>query len=239
MSRSRNTSNIYGKKTERYSILIPAAGMGYRMRSYGPKPLIRLDASQNIIERQLEIIQAAFTNCEIILVAGFESEKLMNNTPEYLIKIENENYERNNVVRSVGMGLRAATTDKILIIYGDLVFNEQAISNLKLEQSCLVVDSSDTMGKEEVGCNICDGYIEQLLPDMPNKWAQISFFIDKELALLKKISWDRNKSHYFGFEAINEIINRGGSFKAVSPEGAKVTDVDSSKDLNTARTIIK
>ena len=131
MSRSRNTSNIYGKKTERYSILIPAAGMGYRMRSYGPKPLIRLDASQNIIERQLEIIQAAFTNCEIILVAGFESEKLMKNTPEYLIKIENENYERNNVVRSVGMGLRAATTDKILIIYGDLVFNEQAISNLK------------------------------------------------------------------------------------------------------------
>ena len=238
MSRSRNTLNIHGKKTDKYSIIIPAAGMGYRMRSYGPKPLIRLDANQNIIQRQIKIIQNNFTNYEIVLVTGFESDKLMKNTPDFLIKVENENYEKNNVVRSIGMALRAATTDKIVIIYGDLVFNEEAISNFKFEQSCIMIDESETMGEEEVGCNICDGSIEQMLPDMPNKWGQISFFIDKELSLLKKISWDKNKSHYFGFEAINEIIDRGGDFKAVSPEGAKITDVDSSKDLIAARKII-
>tara|TARA_R110002020_G_scaffold412253_2_gene621882 strand:+ start:260 stop:886 length:627 start_codon:yes stop_codon:yes gene_type:complete len=208
------------------------------MRSYGPKPLIRLDANQNIIQRQIKIIQNNFTNYEIVLVTGFESDKLMKNTPDFLIKVENENYEKNNVVRSIGMALRAATTDKIVIIYGDLVFNEEAISNFKFEQSCIMIDESETMGEEEVGCNICDGSIEQMLPDMPNKWGQISYFIDKELSLLKKISWDKNKSHYFGFEAINEIIDRGGDFKAVSPEGAKITDVDSSKDLIAARKII-
>ena len=123
MSRSRNISNIRGKKTEEYSIIIPAAGMGYRMRSYGPKALISLNLDQNIIQRQIEIIKNNFTNYEIILVVGFEAEKLMRNTPEFLVKVENESYERNNVVRSIGMGLRATTTDKVLIIYGDLVFN--------------------------------------------------------------------------------------------------------------------
>ena len=238
MSRSRNISNIRGKKTEEYSIIIPAAGMGYRMRSYGPKPLISLTTEQNIIQRQIEIIKNNFTNYEIILVVGFEAEKLMKNTPDFLIKVENENYERSNVVRSVGMGLRAARTDRILVMYGDLVFNEETMSNLKLEQSCIIIDESGMMGKEEVGCNIYDGVIEQLVPDMPNKWGQISFFIDKELDWLKKISWDRNKGHYFGFEAINEIIDKGGSFNAVSPTGSKITDVDSSKDLIVARKII-
>lgn len=238
MSRSRNISNIRGKKTEEYSIIIPAAGMGYRMRSYGPKALISLNLDQNIIQRQIEIIKNNFTNYEIILVVGFEAEKLMKNTPEFLVKVENESYERNNVVRSIGMGLRATTTDKVLIIYGDLVFNEETIFNLKLEQSCIVIDESGTMGKEEVGCNIYDGCIEQLVPDMPNKWGQIGFFVGKELDLLKKISWDRNKGHYFGFEAINEIIDKGGSFKAMSPIGSKIIDVDSSKDLTIARKII-
>ena len=186
MSRSRNIANIHGKRTDRYSIIIPAAGMGHRMRSYGPKPLIRLDANQNIIQRQLRFIQNNFSNCEIILVAGFESDKLMKNTPDFLIKIENENYEKTNVVRSIGMGLRAATTDKILIIYGDLVFNEETLCNLKLEQSCVLIDESDTMGIDEVGCNINDSSIEQLLPDMPNKWGQISFFIDKDKMLVPK-----------------------------------------------------
>jgi len=238
MSRSGNIANIHGKKTESYSIIIPAAGMGYRMRSYGPKALISLSIDQNIIQRQIEIIKNNFTNYEIILVVGFEADKLMKNTPDFLVKVENESYERNNVVRSIGMGLRAATTDKVLIIYGDLVFNEEAISNLKLEQSCIVIDESGMMGKEEVGCNVYDGYIEQLVPDMPNKWGQIGFFVNKELDLLKKISWDKNKGHYFGFEAINEIIERGGSFRAISPAGSKIADVDSSKDLTVARKII-
>jgi len=238
MARSRNTSNIYGKKTEKYSIIIPAAGMGYRMRSYGPKPLIRIGLDQNIIQRQIRIIKNNFVNYEIILVAGFESDKLMKNTPDFLIKVENENYETSNVIRSIGMGLRAATSDKVLIIYGDLVFNEETISNLRLEKSSVVIDESETMGKEEVGCNIDDGSIAQMLPDIPNKWGQISFFVEKELSLLKKVSWDRNKSHYFGFEAINEIIDRGGEFKATSPVGAKIIDIDSSKDLMIAKKVV-
>ena len=43
------------------------------------------------------------------------------------------------------------------------------------------------------------------------------------------------KRPYFGFEAINEIIDRGGEFKAASPAGAKITDIDSSKDLIIAK----
>ena len=234
----KNTTNIRGKKSQRYSIIIPSAGMGKRMRSYGPKSLIKVTPDKNIIDNQIEIINKNFNNHEVILVCGFEADKLMNNTPDNIVKIENENYEKTNVVRSIGLGLRAATSDKVLIIYGDLVFNEETIKNLKPETSSLVVDSSSTMKDDEVGCNISNHNVEQMLPDIDNKWAQIAFLIGDELEMLKKISWNRDKSHYFGFEAMNEIIEKGGKFKSLSPQGMKITDVDSSKDLTTARKIL-
>ena len=138
---------------------------------------------------------------------------------------------------SIGMGLRAATSDRVLIVYGDLVFNNEAIKNLKLENSCIAIEQS-YMSDEEVGCNISDGFVEQLLPDIPNKWAQIMFLMDKELDIFRKVSWDKNKSQYFGFEAINETIEKGGRFKSCTPNKAKITDVDSSKDLNMARKML-
>jgi|TARA_R100000353_G_scaffold174726_1_gene143316 choline kinase len=234
----KNTTNIRGKKSQKYSIIIPSAGMGKRMRSYGPKSLIKITPEKNIVENQIEIINDNFTNHEIILVCGFEADKLMNNTPKNLIKIENENYENTNVVRSIGLGLRAATSENVLVIYGDLVFNEETIKNLKPQCSSLIIDNSSTMKDDEVGCNISNNYVEQMLPDIENKWAQIAFLIGDELEMFKKICWNRDKSHYFGFEAMNEIIEKGGKFKSLSPQGMKITDVDSSKDLATAREIL-
>ena len=83
----KNTTNIRGKKSQRYSIIIPSAGMGKRMRSYGPKSLIKIAPDKNIVENQIEIINNNFTNHEIILVCGFEADKLMNNTPKNIINI--------------------------------------------------------------------------------------------------------------------------------------------------------
>ena len=86
----KNTTNIRGKKSQRYSIIIPSAGMGKRMRSYGPKSLIKVTPDKNIIDNQIEIINKNFNNHEVILVCGFEADKLMNNTPDNIVKIENE-----------------------------------------------------------------------------------------------------------------------------------------------------
>ena len=48
----KNTTNIRGKKSQKYSIIIPSAGMGKRMRSYGPKSLIKITPEKNIVENQ-------------------------------------------------------------------------------------------------------------------------------------------------------------------------------------------
>jgi len=235
---TRNISFIHAPNNYKYSIIIPAAGQGLRMKSCGVKSLISLTSQINVIQNQLNIIQNKFRSYEVILVTGFQSERLMKNTPNDIVKIENEHYEDTNVCRSIGIGLKAATTNKVIIIYGDLVFNKQALDVKFNKGSTLIIDSSNTMTDNEVGCTIDNGKIEQVLYDLPNKWAQIAYFTNTELELLKKLAYDRNNDKLYGFELINEIINNGGEFTSIQPDGIRANDIDIPTDITIAQQII-
>ena len=50
------------------SIIIPAAGVGRRMKSYGPKPLIKVGNS-TIIKNQINLLRTYIDNSHIVLVA--------------------------------------------------------------------------------------------------------------------------------------------------------------------------
>jgi len=58
-------------------VIIPAAGMGRRMKSYGPKSLIKIGNS-TIIKNQINLLQTYFSPTTIVLVCGFKATLLMN-----------------------------------------------------------------------------------------------------------------------------------------------------------------
>ena len=218
-------------------IIIPAAGIGKRMKSFGPKSLIQIKPNLNILQNQLNIIKKILPVANIILICGFESEILMNNSPNNLIKIENERYENTNVVRSIGMGLRACSKE-VLIIYGDLIFNEYALKAINFNKSSILV-GDNIMNESEVGCILNKtNQIENMMYDLPCKWGQILFLKEKELSIFKQICWNPNNYNMFGFEAINLAINNGANFLACQNNKAKVIDIDSSKDLIRIQEII-
>ena len=219
-------------------VIIPAAGMGRRMKSYGPKPLIRIGNS-TIIKNQIHLIRTYIAHPLIVLVCGFQAKALMNQTPASILKIENERYEETNVVRSIGMALRVIDScSKIIIIYGDLVFNSVTLRNLKFDKSSLII-TEQGMSDEEVGCVIDEhNRVSNLMYDLPIKWSQISIFMGKELKLLKQLAWDEKNQTKFGFEIINEIIDQGGVFKCIKNKDIKIVDIDSSKDIKKAKEIL-
>jgi len=182
------------------------------MRSYGPKSLISITPTVNVIQHQLEVIHSVFgKNCEIILVTGFGANKLMNSTPDHLIKIENEKYEETSVARSIGMGLRAATNDNVVIIYGDLVFNYETLKVPFGNRSAVIVDNAGGMNQSKIGCTYSNKHrLELMLYDLPNKWAQIAYLTGEELQLFKSIVWHPDKKTMYTFEVVNEIISKGG-----------------------------
>jgi len=218
-------------------IIIPAAGLGKRMKSYGPKPLVRVKGTKTILDQQLKVFKKFLPNANIILVCGFQAIQLMNSTPSNIIKIENENYENTNVARSMGLGLRASQHD-VLIVYGDLVFNDFCIDQMNLNKSSIFV-GKDIMSKSEVGCTINNKqYLEHMMYDLPNKWGQMVFLKDKELQLFKETCWNPSNYNMFGFEVLNEVVAAGGTFNCCSHSKARVIDIDSSKDLERVSEVI-
>ena len=229
-TRLRHTVPIKSPRHYKYSIIIPAAGLGYRMKSYGPKSLFNLLPNVKLINYQLALIKQVFINYEIILITGFKSKIVMNTVPLDIISIENESYLSTNVARSIGIGLRAATTDKVIILYGDLFFNKAALSLPFQSQSTVVI--CDTMNQREVGCTINNDYIIHMDFHLKNKWGQIAFFTGKELKLLQKLCWNNEYAKYYGFQLINTIIQQGGKLHAAIPKNAVTYDIDTVKDIN-------
>ena len=98
---------------------------------------------------------------------------------------------------------------------------------------------NDFIGSDEVGCIVDGDYkLENMMYDLPDKWGQIAYFQGKELRYLKEIVWNRNNSRLFGFEVINKIIEKGGTFEFKNVEELKLIDVDTSKDIERARQVI-
>jgi len=234
----KHINKIYESKEEKLiHVIIPAAGIGRRMKSYGCKSLLDIKNTK-LIDRQIKIIENTIDKYEIILITGFDSDRLMNNSPDNIIKIENEKYYENNVARSISIGLRAIkNNDCVLILFGDVLLNEDALKLIDIQESSIII--SNYMSDNEVGCNINNkGYLEYMMFDLQNKWGHIIYVTGKELALLKKNIWSKNSEKKFCFEIINDVINQGGKFKCIDHKDIRVMDIDTSKDLQRAQEFI-
>ncbi len=236
---TRNISGItHANKTKKYSIIIPGASAGKRMKLYGPKPLITIK-NTTIIERQIQIINSLFPHNEIILIAGFKYQKFksLKKRHKNLNVIINHEFEKTNIAYSIAKGIVQASTKNIIIMYGDLVFNPKMLQvPFGYNESIVLIDPSNTMAEHSIGCVVCQNNVTNLMYGLSNKWAQIVYLTNKELKLTKEIiidfqPEDNTLFRWFGFELINEIISRGGNFRAFSPNGGHIVDVDSSHDL--------
>lgn len=218
---------------EDLSVVIPAAGVGRRMKSHGPKSLIHIkDCS--LIERQIRLVQKYYPKSEIIVVAGFRSdllrEKIRRRYPVRIVY--NFQHEDTNVCRSIGIGLQACNRKSVLLIYGDLVFNYKTIKGLHDGISKMVFDSKGSFKEEEVGIMISkEEIVTNLSFGLKNKWCQITYLHGRELKMLEEISIQDEHERWFGYEAINKVIEEGGRFVGVEPSGMKIFEIDSPKDL--------
>lgn len=221
-----------------HSIIIPAVHPGYRMKSYGPKSLIAL-GNDTVIIRQLRILSRVYPNSEIIIVLGFEADKVRKELElydyNYRIVID-KTYEHNNIAHSIHLGIENANDNSYLIVYGDMVFTDNLFDNFKLYYSEALVGN---LNKQQVGVTIVDGYISVFSYGLPTKWLNIVYLSHDEAMILKQIVKHKSKHKLFGFELLNQMIDAGGILKAIELHGcANITKVENLKDVELAKSII-
>lgn len=211
---------------EPLSIIIPAAGVGSRIKSYGPKSLLLVN-NETILERQIRLLSSKYKSAEIIVVVGYEAERVVSSIKGVRF-IENENYETTNVVRSIGLALRSVLNSRVLVVYGDLVFNDSLL-HFPLDRSC-ILSSATQMNEKEVGFIRNENTVCNFSYDLDEKWCQVVYLQGFELELFRKICCKKDNVKLMTHEVLNTIIDANGTFVIHTPKNMKILEIDSLKD---------
>ncbi len=205
------------KKTSKdlpLTVIIPAAGKGVRRQSAS---LEQLPNGESLINYQLKTVRRAYKNCDIIVVIGHERRNILDTITESVRIVENENYLHTNTARSVQLALQICPQiGNILLIHGDVFFNEEAIKHLFGGMSCLVLDDLELQNENAVGIiQQNDRILQCTYKDFP-KWGHIAYFDNKEAKILNSLLKTDLYEHCFSEELINKIIDEGGEFTTFS-----------------------
>lgn len=233
---NRNTAKIVSskdsKKLEDVSVAILNAGVGARIKSCEPRSLIKVKNRQ-IIDWQLDAIEFAFVEPDIITVVGYKPQRVFKKIGDKIRIVENQLHESTNNAESLRLAFNASVTSNFIFFHGDLIFNRELLSEIDYSESFVVVDSKGMMKKGEVGLTEVDAKLSVLSYGLEKKWCQIAFFTGKELNLLRSIfnKFNETSKKTLSFELINQIISDGGSFKCIEPKSMKILEIDTIKDV--------
>jgi len=204
------------------------------MRGTGSRSLIELK-SGSLINHQYHTLRTVFPNCEIILVCGSDWNKVREKCPQDIKIVINPLWETTNDVFSATLALVGVLNRKILIVYGDLLFDAEFVRNADLSKSSIYLHKDC---QNDVGTIENNGKIENLGFGLPNKWAQTLYITGNELKLTCQILKSPNINKLLCHELINSVIDNGGIFNSIRNDGGKLLEIDNYKNLNLAKELV-
>lgn len=193
------------------SVILLCDAPGYRMRSYGPTPLITID-NNKLIDLQINFIQQQFSKFEIIMCVGFDSDKISKYIRSKYSHInirlvENQLFNNCNSCESVRVAINNTFNDKIVICDGSLLINANILSLVDKDHSAVIAETTPCSNLE-IGINIDENnYVQHFSYGASNVWSEIIFLQNNDIIEnFRKILSSSEYKNKFIFEALNELI---------------------------------
>ena len=183
---------------KRYYIIV-ACYPDKGMKSCGSKGLLSFN-NKKLIEHQISWIRNTTSNSEIIVIADFDYTKIQK-LLENNIRVLYSN-SKNPILQCCDL---IDDGDLCFIDYG-CVFDSKILSNLKFDKSeILCIKDTIQSNNLDIGCTICDGYIEYMFFDLPkNRFTNIFTIVRSDVEKLKKLNELHDNLLYF--EILNILI---------------------------------
>lgn len=150
--------------------LILNSGKGSRMgvlTSEHPKCMTEVSVKQTILSRQLEQLYSYGVE-EIVITTGLFNSILIDycrslDLPLHYTFVNNPKYESTNYIYSIFCAKEYLTDDDILLIHGDMVFENQVLEKvLDSEKSCMTVSSTIPLPQKDFKAVLKNGYIKEI-----------------------------------------------------------------------------
>lgn len=231
--------------------IILNSGMGTRLKDLtenNPKSLMKLNQNETIFSKSISIISKYDIN-EFIITTGYLNDVLINyaqkNFPHINFKfVHNPIYDKTNYIKS--MDLIDELDDDILLIHGDLVFDEKVVKKIiKTQESCVVIDSTMPLPKDDFKAKILNNSV---------KYIGVDYLEDDAVACqpfykLKKEDWkawkekikefcDDGNTNVYAENALNTITDKV-KIKPIDLKGLLCMEVDTKEDLKKVKELLK
>ena len=219
---TRFTTTVRKLKPEALQVIILAAGINYRMKSFGSISLANVNGT-TLLEHQINTIRSFVPNAEIVVVLGFEADKVMRVSPSGIQFVENQLYEETNYLEELRLAFNNHTTlENVLIIHGDVIFNTIAL-NIMDKGSTTVVDTQNQISDADIGLTVVNCKVTVFSYGLPTRWGHILYLTGKELEIFVKLCKNRRQNKWFCWEALNVLLKRGGKIRAIEHPGQQIT----------------
>lgn len=142
-----------------------------------------------LIDIQISTINSCHTNNEIILISGFENNKLVNYIHEKKYQnvrvVENANFKNSNTLDGWRIGLNACLNSDIYIIHGDRIFSKDNIKKIKSIGTHLVTHNS-SKNNYNLGILHDNGLLVNISYGLPDVWSEIFFIHSRDFDFVRK-----------------------------------------------------
>jgi choline kinase len=209
-------------------VVILGAGAGRRIKSFGSKSLFPVKGT-TLINYQIQTIKTAIPSADIVVVLGYEIDKIYKQIPKHVRVVENKDYESTTSTRSAFIGVRACSNDNVLIVNGDIFFNEK-IFEICTNESSVLIDKNKMISSGKLGVIVDNGYVSCFNFDIEVKWGQAFSLCGNDIDSFQKICAD-TKQEVIISEILEMMVNRNIHLKTIEPKGIQLVEIDSYKDL--------
>jgi choline kinase len=148
--------------------IILAAGKGTRLNGSGLKPKCLYEvAGRTLLDRQISALTDAQLD-EIVLVVGFEAERIQELCPPSTCFVVNSRFEETSSLYSLWLA-RDHLRDGFVVLNCDVLFHPQLLTNLMSSQfaDALLVDlTNNQLGEEEMKVKVIDGLVVDIRKDL-------------------------------------------------------------------------
>ena len=226
--------------------LILNSGMGTRMgvlTSEHPKCMTEISNSETILSRQLNMLSEAGVT-DVVMTTGAFDSVLVNyceglNLPIHITFVKNEQYNITNYIYSIYCA-RDYLDDDIILMHGDLVFENEVIDKLmEFEGSCMTVSSTLELPQKDFKAVISDNRISKVGIEFFN-----SAMAAQPLYKILKDDWkvwlnaieqycesdDANKQKCYAENAFNEVSDACRIY-ALDINNLLCNEIDNPEDL--------
>lgn len=172
-------------------------------------PLTYVNNKEFLIDIQINTILKHYEECNIIIVSGFENERIVKHIhqQEYAnVRIaENKNHKESNVLDGWKFGLNISLEEDTYIVHGDRLFSDSCILNSKIKNS-FTITHDYCKNNYDLGILYDNNKYINMSYGLPNVWSEVFFISKKDFKLVRKKINQYNQRKIYNIESfINNL----------------------------------